>query len=550
MAAVAPVPSTVPKKKKKKTERRGLPADEASRRRDKKKKKERGVIISPAGRRRGTRLPPPGANAIRFHPCPHAPAFGCARLTVALDPTGAVPGTVKLAMRRRLAGGAAAPVKQDAGARRAESQGRGRDPQRRDDAHVDGPGSRRAISSCSISAARAVGSRSPAPRSPQAQLTCRRRASRAPMRPAPPAATTRRRTPSTTSSRSGARSDTGGSCSTARRTARRSPTRYAAAHPGRRRRPDPRLRAAERPDVFRRAELSRRSRRSSRSSAAAAVARRPGPARRPRRRCSPGSAPGPSTADPRRGTGSLQPATIDAGALRSLLLAGDFDPVLRSDLPAALHAAAANDFGPLALLVGPGAGRRSDQPPRRSGHDAAVLRRRVRGAAVSVAALGPSGGPLREGARRGGGPAAGIARSVQPGGRTERRAPVRLRVWPNADPAPEPAVTALPDVPTLLLSGAADFRTPVSGADEVRALIPDATRGRAAANRPLGARRRGGGVRQARGRRLLRRHGGRGRLLAAASARRSCCPRRPCRRRSGRCPAPPARPARSARRSC
>ncbi len=45
--------------------------------------------------------------------------------------------------------------------------------------------------------------------------------------------------------------------------------------------------------------------------------------------------------------------------------------------------------------------------------------------------------------------------------------------WPDASPAP-PATSALPNVPTLILSGEQDLRTPTSGAKAVAALIPDA----------------------------------------------------------------------------
>jgi pimeloyl-ACP methyl ester carboxylesterase len=45
--------------------------------------------------------------------------------------------------------------------------------------------------------------------------------------------------------------------------------------------------------------------------------------------------------------------------------------------------------------------------------------------------------------------------------------------WPDASPPPA-ATTALPDVPTLILSGAQDLRTPTSGARTLAAQIPDA----------------------------------------------------------------------------
>ena len=46
--------------------------------------------------------------------------------------------------------------------------------------------------------------------------------------------------------------------------------------------------------------------------------------------------------------------------------------------------------------------------------------------------------------------------------------------WQNATPAPAPAPAALPTVPTLILSGTADTRTPVSDAAAVAARIPGA----------------------------------------------------------------------------
>ena len=45
--------------------------------------------------------------------------------------------------------------------------------------------------------------------------------------------------------------------------------------------------------------------------------------------------------------------------------------------------------------------------------------------------------------------------------------------WPDAAPAP-PAASPLPNVPTLILSGEQDLRTPTSGAKAVAAMIPDA----------------------------------------------------------------------------
>src|SRR5207248_3227637 len=56
----------------------------------------------------------------------------------------------------------------------------------------------------------------------------------------------------------------------------------------------------------------------------------------------------------------------------------------------------------------------------------------------------------------------------------ESSAPV-CAYWPFASAAPEPTLTALPNVPTLIVSGADDLRTPTANADAVKAMIPDAT---------------------------------------------------------------------------
>ncbi len=46
--------------------------------------------------------------------------------------------------------------------------------------------------------------------------------------------------------------------------------------------------------------------------------------------------------------------------------------------------------------------------------------------------------------------------------------------WPFATPAPPAVAEAMPNVPTLILSGADDLRTPTANAREVAAQIPDA----------------------------------------------------------------------------
>jgi pimeloyl-ACP methyl ester carboxylesterase len=156
--------------------------------------------------------------------------------------------------------------------------------------------------------------------------------------------------------------------------------------------------------------------------------------------------------------------------LVDVLLAGDFDPSLRADLPAAVRSALRGDVRPiLRLRTRVGAGdtsddtisvglfaattceegafpwNRADPPQLRA--DAAV--RAVR--AIPRAQFGPFDGRVAL--------VAGTA-------------PLCV-TWPNAAPAPV-APGPLPNVPTLILSGDADLRTPVTDARALAARIPAA----------------------------------------------------------------------------
>jgi pimeloyl-ACP methyl ester carboxylesterase len=57
----------------------------------------------------------------------------------------------------------------------------------------------------------------------------------------------------------------------------------------------------------------------------------------------------------------------------------------------------------------------------------------------------------------------------------EQSSAIDCAYWPFGSAAPEPTITALPNVPTLIISGADDLRTPTANAQQVAAMIPDAT---------------------------------------------------------------------------
>jgi pimeloyl-ACP methyl ester carboxylesterase len=172
------------------------------------------------------------------------------------------------------------------------------------------------------------------------------------------------------------------------------------------------------------------------------------------------------------GSGKPEHLSITAGVITSILFAGDEDPAVRADFPAAIAAAAGGDYALLAILAAhavygaapnntvdnplffdteceelPFPWVRTDTPAQRAA------------AALANAQSLPAG-------TFGGFSAASAYRQSTASD---------CAYWPFASTAPEPQVTALPNVPTLIISGANDLRTPTSNATAVAALIPDAT---------------------------------------------------------------------------
>ncbi len=166
--------------------------------------------------------------------------------------------------------------------------------------------------------------------------------------------------------------------------------------------------------------------------------------------------------------------------LLGILQAGDLNPALRALLPAAVRSALAGDASPLLRLellaqglipTVPG----STQPNEASeGIDGAL-----NATTICEESLFPwgRGDPLA--ARPG---EVGTALKALPGSDFYPFDPSTALEdgtipgcldWPDAAPPP-PTVSSLPNVPTLILSGAQDLRTPTADARSVAAMIPDA----------------------------------------------------------------------------
>jgi pimeloyl-ACP methyl ester carboxylesterase len=169
-------------------------------------------------------------------------------------------------------------------------------------------------------------------------------------------------------------------------------------------------------------------------------------------------------------TGSSETVTVTPEDLLGILLSGDFSGPLRADFVTALAAQARGDGAPLARLemtVEAGGGEEGEDfdvplyyattceeqsfPWRRTSSQ----RARVREATAAARAL-PAGdfAPFTA--------AEALGVSDIPS----------CSYWPYAGEALQQAPSPLPAVPTLILSGADDLRTPTSGAREVQQQIP------------------------------------------------------------------------------
>ncbi len=173
------------------------------------------------------------------------------------------------------------------------------------------------------------------------------------------------------------------------------------------------------------------------------------------------------------GHGKAHSELVFAGELYQLLLAGDFSPPLRAELVTTLSAAAKGDTAPLARLVataeggeGEGEGEDFDTPlyfattceeQAFPWNRAVDPNARLAEASAAAAALGASTfAPFSA--------SEAIEFSDLPS----------CAHWQFTAPAPASDSLALPNVPTLILSGADDLRTPTANAREVAAQIPDA----------------------------------------------------------------------------
>jgi len=179
------------------------------------------------------------------------------------------------------------------------------------------------------------------------------------------------------------------------------------------------------------------------------------------------------------GSGRRRASTLSETDLLGVLQAGDLNPALRAMLPAAVHSALRNDPGPLLRLHLLSEGLIPDVPHNHPSVTSELIDEALFVTTSCEETLFPWQRTAAPSARLA--QALAALRGVPAGDFYPFDPTTALRSslltacagWPDASPAP-PSPGPLPNVPTLILSGAQDLRTPTANARHVAALIPDA----------------------------------------------------------------------------
>jgi pimeloyl-ACP methyl ester carboxylesterase len=184
------------------------------------------------------------------------------------------------------------------------------------------------------------------------------------------------------------------------------------------------------------------------------------------------------------GSGHRHTATMGEADLFNVLLAGDLNPALRALLPAAVQSALHADPDPLLRLKALSEGLIPNVPLQPKGTQAEREADEEENNALFLAtsceekpfpwqrSAAPATREAEARAALHGLPSGDLYPFDAATVWADSLVPVCLD-WPNASTAP-PAASPLPNVPTLILSGEQDLRTPTAGARRIAAEIPDA----------------------------------------------------------------------------
>ena len=167
-------------------------------------------------------------------------------------------------------------------------------------------------------------------------------------------------------------------------------------------------------------------------------------------------------------------SSLERVDLLNMLVAGDFAPPLRAAFPGGVHSALAGDPAPLLRLKRRAFEVDAEPPPPRQLSSAVYAATTCEEAPLPWSRATPPDPAERhaQAAAR----AAAIADSAfAPFDRATALASDTLSLcerWPNAPAAPDFGPGSLPDVPVLLLAGEDDLRTPLENAQQTAGLFP------------------------------------------------------------------------------
>ncbi|HEY5261430.1 MAG TPA: alpha/beta fold hydrolase [Solirubrobacteraceae bacterium] len=176
------------------------------------------------------------------------------------------------------------------------------------------------------------------------------------------------------------------------------------------------------------------------------------------------------------GDGVGFPVQISSNDLLGILMDGDFDPILRAEFPAAVRSAVAGDTAPLARLIARTGESESEEEGLAEGFDTPLYYATICNETVfpwnrsssPQSRLGEAVASLRAQ------PASAFAPFTSANALALSDVP-DCAAWPFTAPGPEVDDAPLPNVPTLILSGEDDLRTPTANARVVAKEIPDAS---------------------------------------------------------------------------
>ncbi|MGA9285917.1 MAG: alpha/beta fold hydrolase [Solirubrobacteraceae bacterium] len=175
------------------------------------------------------------------------------------------------------------------------------------------------------------------------------------------------------------------------------------------------------------------------------------------------------------GEGKAHEVGISSNDLIGTLIEGDLDPVLRSEFPAAVRSAVRGDTAALARLLSRAEGPEESEESLSEGFDSPLYFATI--CNETDFPWNRSAGPktrMREAVaallKR---PTKAFAPFTAANALDSSDVPACAQ-WPFTPGAPEAGTGAMPNVPTLILSGEDDLRTPTANARQVAAQIPDA----------------------------------------------------------------------------